>query len=54
VICDNETECYIPGTDGVTKITANEPRERRAQKTGTDTSIESSQEIPPKSEQGTN
>lgn len=54
VICDNETECYIPGTDGVTKITANEPIERRAQKTETDTSNETSQKIPPKTEQGTN
>ena len=53
VICDNESECYIPGTNGVTKIMVNESIGGSVQEPRADISNDLPQEIPPKPGQGT-
>jgi hypothetical protein len=49
VICDNETECYIPGNNGVTKITVDKKTDEAAQTV----EAEPSNDVSPTQKQGT-
>jgi len=53
-VFDNESECYIPGNNGMTKITVNKTTDETAQMVGTIISNDVSQEISPIQKQGAN